>query len=147
MSTKSTRSIRTLVARTAAVVALAGSGIAATAAPSSAAAFEKACFSWSSGGVYAGQPVYLEQWTGQWTSIRGGTTNSYGCASFSNVPTGAYTTIHAYKAFGNGSIGLALFSGYPGLYANPGTGGVNLGHGYVSLIKCVAGLYAPCAGF
>jgi len=119
-----------------------------TALPAHAAAYEKACFVWSTGAVYRSQPAYLMEWTsGHWKSIRAGTTGSTGCIGFTSVPTGYYTTIEAYKVFGDANTGQAFWEGMPPKYATPGSQGVDLGTGRVDLVQCTQGLYGYCDGF
>jgi hypothetical protein len=131
----------------AAVAVLSLGGVTVAAGPASAATAVSACFKWNTGTAYANSPVHLMQWNGaKWVSIRNGKTNASGCGTFTSVPSASFTSIQAYKVYGDSNIGLAIYSSSINNYATKGTGGVNLGTKYVNLVQCTYGLYDYCAG-
>lgn len=114
-----------------ALIASVGAGV-----PSAhAATSTTACFRWSDDGtVYASQP--LELWrtnsAGQLTSLlRSGRSNANGCGTFYDTPSNVYLRVVAQYNTPTG----AHFDHWQGLsprVATPGSGGANLGLGYVS---------------
>lgn len=119
-----------------------GATLAGPAAPAQAATSVSFCFSWAAGAAYSSSPVYLHEWNGQqWVSIRSGRTNASGCATFSRTIANRYYIVQAYKAVGDRSYGIATYTGWTPYYSGLGTGGSNLGRGYVSLVSCTRGLY------
>jgi hypothetical protein len=123
-------------------------GLATQATPAAAATQVTACFRWSTGIAYAGQPVVLQGVrNGSWANIRQGVTRADGCRTFSNVPSDRRVKVVAHRVFGDTNIGLAIFQGASPRTATSGRGSANLGTGYVYLVQCIPGLYDRCAGF
>ena len=96
------------------------------------------------GAPYAGKTVYLKNASTNAT-IKSSRTNSGGCGSFSGVSSRISVYVKAYVTYGDGNIGVAMYTGYTPYRTNLGTGTANLGTGIVYL-SCAQGLYDYCAG-
>ncbi len=103
--------------------------LSVTAPPANAASSVGACFTFANPPThskYAGYPVYLyyKATNGQWLQYqnRWGYTNSAGCATFYNTPTGVQLAIRAYT-----STAYMTWDGWSSI-AYPGSAGAQLGN-------------------
>jgi hypothetical protein len=126
-----------LSALLAAMVSVVGLGV--TAQPAAAASAVSFCFREPTspmgavGAPYANKPVYLMRWApwaNKWVHERSGSTNASGCGTFFNTATAPYLRVQAYLPTRTG-----VFSAWTPRYANSGSGGANLGTGYLQFYR------------
>ena len=122
---------RRLAATVLAAAAITGGTAAVTAPSAQAASGVSFCFVWGGGTAYANQPVYLMNSAGQ--SVRAGKTNGSGCGVFTNTPTSSGMYVRAHTVLNEGSY-HSVYAGNSRYAAPAGTGGANLGTGYVGFV-------------
>ena len=124
------KKVRTALISLVAMMGIGIGGLAGNEGTASAASGVSFCFGWAdTGAAYANYPVYLEAWQGgQWVVIRNGHTNAQGCGLFRDTPTNVHLLVQASLVAGG-----RRFDGYTPNYSSLGSGGAQLGTGWVYL--------------